>query len=153
MTLFLPRLIGRLPAERTDCDLDGLVERASEGETVLLVEDDDGVRSYSAAALADLGYAVLESRDGEEAIGHLDGTGRIDLVFTDVVLTGALTGRDVADHARTARAGTPVLFTSGYARDAVIHDGKLDAGVDLLSKPFSLSQLAARIRMAIERLN
>jgi len=151
VTLFLPRLIGRLPVEHMDRDLNEIIERALEGETVLLVEDDDGVRNYSAAALADLGYAVLESRDGEEAIGHLDGTGRIDLVFTDVVLTGALTGRDVANHALKARGGTPVLFTSGYARDAIIHDGRLDADVDLLPKPFSLSQLAARIRVAIGR--
>ena len=149
VTLFLPRLVGGLPAEPSDLVASEIIERAHPGEVVLLVEDDDGVRAYSAAALAELGYSVLESRDGENAIRNLDGSQRIDIVFTDVVLTGKLTGRDVADYVHRARAGTPVLFTSGYARDAIIHDGKLDGGVDLLAKPFSMAQLASRVRSAL----
>ena len=123
---------------------------ARAGETVLLVEDDDSVRAYSASALAELGYVVLEACDGESARTLLDGQDKIDLLLTDVVLTGSLTGRDVAEHCRAARPGTPVLFTSGYAREALMHNDRLDADVTLLSKPFTLAQLAKRARAALD---
>ena len=149
VTLFLPKFTGAAIVEQTvpDAPADG----ARTGETVLLVEDDDGVRQYSASALAELGYRVIEAEDGEAANREIDGTGRIDVVLTDVILTGALTGRDVAERCRAVRPRTPILYTSGYARDAIVHNDRLDDGIDLLAKPFTMVQLASHLRAVLDR--
>ena len=149
VTLFLPRMIGPLPIESTATA--ATMVGAGEGEVVLLVEDDEGVRAYSASALTELGYMVIEAGEGQAAIAHLDGTERIDLLFTDVILAGTLTGKEVADHCRARRPTTPVLYTSGYARDAIVHNDRLDDGVDLLAKPFTLMELARRVRSLLDQ--
>ena len=118
-------------------------------EIVLVVEDNDDVRGYSVMILNELGYGVLEASDAEAAITTLRRPGRIDLLFTDVVLPGR-TGRMLADEAVTIRPDLRVLFTTGYSRDAIVHQGRLDPGVQLITKPFTFEQLAARIRDALD---
>jgi CheY-like chemotaxis protein len=99
-------------------------------------------------ALRDLGYSVVDAPDGPSALARLGTLDRVDLLFTDVVMPG-MTGRELADQIRAARPGTPVLFTTGYTRDAVIHEGKLDPGVAFLAKPFTIDQLARKVAEAL----
>ena len=120
-------------------------------ETILVVEDDDDVRSYSVESLRDLGYRVLEAPDGPSALRHLEREPKVDLLFTDVVLPGGLTGAQVAARAREQLPHLKVLFTTGYARNAIVHQGRLDKGVDLITKPFSFPDLAARVRDVLDR--
>ena len=145
--LYFPRYRGGLEAAETSVDL-----RAPEGlkeEVVLVVEDNEDVRSYSVMILSELGYAVLEAADADAALAILERPGRIDLLFTDVVLPGR-NGRVLADQARAARPDLRVLFTTGYSRNAIVHQGRLDAGVQLVTKPFTFEQLAARVRDVLD---
>jgi signal transduction histidine kinase/ActR/RegA family two-component response regulator len=118
-------------------------------ETVLLVEDNDGVRAYAKSALEDLGYRVLEASDAAQALRLVEGEPRIDLLFTDVVLPGGTSGRELADEVVRQRPGLPVLFTTGYTRNAIIHHGRLDPNVNLLNKPFTQQDLARKIRQLL----
>jgi CheY-like chemotaxis protein len=120
-------------------------------ETILLVEDDDEVRIHSAENLRELGYHVLEAHDGPSALRLLERHPRVDLLFTDVVLPGGMTGAQVAAQAKAMRETLKVLFTTGYARNAIIHHGRLDKGVELITKPFSFSDLAAKVRDILDR--
>jgi CheY-like chemotaxis protein len=120
------------------------------GETVLVVEDDADVRLYTVAALQELGYFVIEAADGPAAIAILEKR-NVDLVFTDVVLPGGMTGADVAARAAALWPGIKILFTTGYARNAIVHHGRLDRGVHLLTKPFSFDDLAAKVRDVIDK--
>ena len=123
---------------------------AKGGETVLAVEDNEGVLAFACTALEDLGYRVLLARDGPEALAQLESEERIDLLFTDVVMTMDMTGRQLADHARGMRPSLPVLFTTGYSRNAIFHQGRLDANVNLLSKPYTQAELARKVRAALD---
>ena len=129
------------------------VPEGSAQETILVVEDDDGVRAYSVGALRDLGYHVLEAHDGPSALRLLQEGQPVDLLFTDVVLPGGLTGAQVAADARALRPGLKVLFTTGYARNAIFHHGRLDKGVQLITKPFSFADLAAKVRDVLDGLS
>jgi PAS domain S-box-containing protein len=120
-------------------------------ETVLVAEDDDDVRATTVAMLEGLGYRVLTASNASEAIAIIEAGTPIDLLFTDVVMPGPLSSPELASRARPAVPGLPVLFTSGYTRDAIVHRGRLDAGVDLLAKPYSRRQLAKRIRESLAR--
>ena len=122
---------------------------AGEGEVVLVVEDNDDVRAFSVMTLAELGYPVEQAANADEALTIIASDQRIDLLFTDVVLPGR-SGRVLADEAAVLRPGLRVLYTTGYSRDAIVHQGRLDPGVRLLSKPFTLEQLADRIRAALD---
>jgi len=115
-----------------------------------VVEDDDPVREYVSAQLQGLGYHVLQASAGHEAMDILTRTPAIDLLFTDVVMPGGMGGRELADAARKSRPELKVLFTSGYTENSIIHDGRLDPGVVLLSKPYRRDQLAAKIRQVLE---
>ncbi|MDB5446045.1 MAG: histidine kinase [Phenylobacterium sp.] len=126
-------------------------EAASE-ETILVLEDDDDVRTYSVEILRELGYRVVEAHDGPSALRLLERQSRVDLLFSDVVLPGGMTGAQVAAKARELRSGLKVLFTTGYARNAIIHHGRLDKGVQLITKPFSSSDLAAKVRDVLDDL-
>ena len=123
--------------------------RGDRKETILVAEDDDDVRIYSTESLRDLGYSVLESADGPSALRILERHPEVNLLFTDVGLPG-MNGRELVEQARQRHPGLRVLFTTGYARNAIVHQGRLDAGVDLLTKPFSRAQLASRIREVLE---
>jgi signal transduction histidine kinase len=142
--LYLPRLTETAAAEMAT-DHQPYPEATAE-ETVLVLEDDDEVRAYSAEILRELGYRVIEAHDGPAALRLLDQQPRVDLLFTDVVLPGGMTGAQVAARARATRPSLKVLFTTGYARNAIIHHGRLDKGVQLITKPFSFEDLAAKIR-------
>ncbi len=123
--------------------------QASEEEVVLVVEDNPDVRAFSVMCLSELGYDVLQASDAERALVILRSDQKIDLLFTDVVLPGQ-TGRVLAEEARQLRPSLKVLFTTGYSRNAIVHHGRLDAGVNLLQKPFTFDQLAARVREVID---
>jgi signal transduction histidine kinase/DNA-binding response OmpR family regulator len=118
-------------------------------EVILVVEDNEDVRAYSAMILNELGYTVLEAPDADTALAILKRGGRIDLLFTDVVLPGK-NGRVLVDEATAARPGLRVLFTTGYSRNAIVHQGRLDAGVHLITKPFTFEQLAERVRDVLD---
>jgi two-component system NtrC family sensor kinase len=121
------------------------IEPMGNGETILVCEDDDGVRQFSVQTLRDFGYRVVEARDVKEALQKLDENPGVALLFTDVVLPGEGNGRVLADEARRRRPDLRVLFTTGYTRDAIVRDGKLEDGVELLPKPFSSADLGRRI--------
>ncbi|HWA90696.1 MAG TPA: PAS domain-containing protein [Rhizomicrobium sp.] len=122
---------------------------AHDGETVLVVEDEERVRSFSVEALRELGYAVLEAASGAEALRLIESGAPIALLFSDVVMP-EMTGRQLADRACELRPGLKVLFTTGYTRNAAVHNGVLEPGIDALAKPFTIDQLAAKVRAAID---
>jgi PAS domain S-box-containing protein len=149
--LYLPRHDGQVAANE-DETADESQPVTGGRETILLCEDDANVRAYSVEVLRDLGYHVLPVQDGPAALAAMEEAGgRIDLLFTDVVLPGGMTGADLASAARARQPGLRTLFTSGYARNAIVHHGRLDPGVDLLPKPFSYRDLAAKIREVLDR--
>jgi len=115
-------------------------------ERILVCEDDEDVRAYSIEVLRELGYDVVEAADGAAALALLEKGEAVDLLFTDVVLPGGLTGEMVAKRARALRPDLPVLFTTGYARKAISRNGRLDPDIELIAKPFTYGELAARVR-------
>jgi CheY-like chemotaxis protein len=120
------------------------------GEAILVVEDDADVRSFTVDMLRELEYRVIEAHDGASGLRQLDAHRDVALLFTDVGLPGGINGRQLADEARRRRPGLKVLFTSGYARNAIVHHGRLDPGVELLQKPFAFAALAGRVRTALD---
>jgi PAS domain S-box-containing protein len=143
--IYLPRLLGA-EAEAED-RAEPEVPEGSREETILVCEDDDDVRAYTVEVLRELGYRVLEAHDGPSALRLLERQeGKVDLLFTDVVLPSGMTGAILAKEARTLRPDLRILFTTGYARDAIVHHGRLDPGVELITKPFAYADLAARVR-------
>ncbi len=124
---------------------DGEMDRGA--ESILLVEDDELVREHVESQLLSLGYRVRSVGDGQEALIVLKQNADIDLLFTDVVMPGGINGRQLADEARKLRPGLPVLFTSGYTENAIVHHGRLDRGVHLINKPYRRQELAAKIRV------
>ncbi|MGZ8417746.1 MAG: CHASE3 domain-containing protein, partial [Methyloceanibacter sp.] len=147
--IYLPRLVG---AEEVAAAPAGKpagvspVPRAQAGETILVVEDNEGVRDYAKDVLKELGYAVLEAADANQALEVLARARRVDLLFTDVVLPGGANGRQLANQARSAHPALPVLYTTGYTRNAIVHQGRLDADVELLNKPYTQQDLARKVR-------
>jgi signal transduction histidine kinase len=112
-------------------------EMGSASETVLVVEDDDDVRAYTVAILRELGYRVVEAQDGVSAIRLLERDDfAVDLLLSDVVMP-KMSGQELAERARALQPALKILFTSGYTRDAIMKDGRLEPGLDLLSKPFT----------------
>lgn len=118
-------------------------------QRILLVDDDDMVRAYAARQVESLGHDVLQAHDGSQALSILASSAGIDLLFTDVVMRGGLSGHQLAEAARQIRPDLPVLYTSGYLEDDILHDGQLDPGVILLKKPYSRGQLAAKLSEAL----
>jgi signal transduction histidine kinase/CheY-like chemotaxis protein len=118
-------------------------------ETILVVEDDNLVRTFVLAQIRSLGYLALEAVNAAQALIVIDSPQKIDLLFTDMIMPGSMNGRQLADAALLRRASLKVLFTSGYSNEAIIHHGHLDAGVLLLAKPYRKSDLARMIRAAL----
>ena len=118
-------------------------------ETVLLVEDDEAVRATAHELLAGLGYRVLTAVNADEAMTIIDKGAAVDLLFTDVVMPGTLRSPELARLARQKLPGLKVLFTSGYTQNAIVHAGRLDDGVELISKPYSQERLATKIRQIL----
>jgi CheY-like chemotaxis protein len=125
-------------------------EQASRGgERILLVEDDDLVREHALRLLQGMGYEVTAATNGPEALDLLRKGVPCDLLFTDVIMPGGMTGPKLAEAARTLRSGLRVLYTSGYTENAIVHHGRVDPGVNLLHKPYRRPELAAKIRAAL----
>jgi CheY-like chemotaxis protein len=142
--LYLPPARGR--AETTV----SVVAPVSGGsETVLVVEDDSLVRNFVVAQLHGLGYKTIAAADSRAAMAHVESGRPFDLLFTDVIMPGGMTGRQLADAVAKLRPGMKVLYTSGYTDNAIVHHGRLDEGVLLLTKPYRKSQLAQMVRQAL----
>jgi CheY-like chemotaxis protein len=118
-------------------------------ETILVVEDDALVRNFVTAQLQSLGYRTLGAANGPAAMLMVDNGEPFDLLFTDVIMPGGMTGRQLADEVAGRRPGIKVLYTSGYTDNAIVHQGRLDPGVLLLTKPYRKSQLASMVRRAL----
>uniref|UniRef100_UPI0019D48E5F ATP-binding protein n=1 Tax=Steroidobacter cummioxidans TaxID=1803913 RepID=UPI0019D48E5F len=145
--VYLPRVDTPL-VTRSDRSGDD-APRGNVNETVLVVEDEQDVRSYSIECLQELGFSVLHSSDGPSALEMIAAHPEIRLLFTDVGLPH-MNGRELAEKARRMRPELPVLFTTGYAQDAMFQQGKLDPNAELLTKPFNRAQLAARVRHLLD---
>jgi CheY-like chemotaxis protein len=143
--MYLPPGTGASPVS------DAVVASAVQGghETILVVEDDKLVRDYVLTQLHSLGYVTLDAENAAEALALVEAGGQFDLLFTDVIMPGAMNGRQLADRIEKSRPGLKVLFTSGYTENAIIHHGRLDSGVLLLAKPYRKSDLAGMIRRAL----
>ena len=149
--LYLPRLVADInAADEEEADAGPALQGQ---ESILVVEDDDDVRIYTVDSLRELGYRVLEAHDGASALRLLERQDEAPrLLLTDVVMPG-MSGRELADLARATWPDMQVLFTTGYARNAIVHGGRLDAGVELLPKPFTYEALAAKIREVLEKVH
>jgi len=145
--IYLPRLISDKHEEAVEPP--SFEPHGKPDETILVVEDDADVRAYSTESLRDLGFTVLEAAEAMSALRLLDRHPEVQLVFTDVGLPG-LNGRELIDKVRERRPLMRVLFTTGYARNAIVHHGRLDPGVELLTKPFTRAQLAVRVRTILD---
>ncbi len=147
--LYLPRLYAEDAAVIPD-PVAKVARPSSAGEIILAVEDDPDVRAHTTGALRELGYQVLAAANGQMALGVLESRPDVDLLFTDVGLPGGMNGRQLAEAARRLRPQLKVLFTTGYARDAIVHDGRLDPGVQLLPKPFTFAGLSQKLREMLD---
>lgn len=123
--------------------------RGSAKYLILVVEDDPRVRDMTVSMVRDLGYSVIHAPSAEQALVELKSNPAITLLFTDVVMPG-MNGRQLADQARMFNTALRVLFTTGYSRNAIVHNGVLDAGVQLLPKPFTMEALSHKLRDVLE---
>jgi len=147
--IYLPRWLGaEAGAEAGEATAKLLPAAVGEGQVVLVVEDEPQVRQITIESLKELGYHVLAAGSGAEALALLESGARVDLLFTDVVMPG-MSGRELAERVAVLRPGLRVLFATGYTRNAVVHNGTVDPDVQLLSKPFSLDQLARKLGEAL----
>jgi len=138
-------------AEKDESAVAGPREVPRGRETILVVEDNPAVRQTAADMLRGLGYIVLEAADGSEALDIAKGDKKIDVLFTDVIMPGGMTGPTVARELRAQRPGLRVLYTSRYSENAFVHQGKLDDGVELLQKPYRRQALAQKMRAILDR--
>jgi CheY-like chemotaxis protein len=146
--VYLPRVVGAQADEQQAHDVAEL-PRGESQEVVLVVEDEPAVRQFSVDALTELGYCVLEADGAAAALRQLEAHPEIALMFTDVVMP-EVNGAKLAEEARRRWPGLKVLFTTGYTRNAVVHNGVLDAGVEMIGKPFTLEELAAKMREMLD---
>jgi PAS domain S-box-containing protein len=145
--IYLPRLIGE--ARAADIEASRAVHK-SLGETILVVEDDPDVRAYIVEVLRDLNYEVLQAQDTDTALDLVERTnGRIDLLLSDVVLPGA-NGRELARRIHARWPQLKVLYMTGYSRNAIVHQGRFDPGVEVIQKPVIQTELADRIRKVLD---
>jgi CheY-like chemotaxis protein len=118
-------------------------------ETIMVVEDDALVRNFVTTQLQSLGYRTIAAANGPAAMTLIEDGQPFDLLFTDVIMPGGMTGRQLADEVQKRRPTVKVLYTSGYTDNAIVHQGRLDPGVLLLTKPYRKSQLANMVRRAL----
>jgi CheY-like chemotaxis protein len=149
ITLYLARHLGERTAALAGAEPDATLDGGT--ESILVVEDDDDVRAYTVGILRELGYRVIETHDGPTAIKLLERNDQpVAMLLTDVVMPG-MSGSELAGLAKALRPGLRVLYTSGYTRNAISRDGRLDAGTDLIAKPFTFASLAAKVRELLDR--
>ncbi|MFZ0177247.1 MAG: ATP-binding protein [Pseudolabrys sp.] len=144
--LYLPRRDGNEAAHSAD---ESVSSERGRAETILIVEDDDGVRQYASEILRDLNYQIIEAKDSATALRLLDADKKFDLLLTDVVLPGK-NGRELATEVERRRPGTKVIFMTGYSRNAIVHHGRLDPGTALIQKPLIERVLAQKIRQILD---
>ena len=148
--IYLPRYVGeeqdQADVHRRSCR----AVHATGDESILVVEDDVALRGHVVEILRELGYRVLQASAAAAALEILECERDIDLLFTDIVMPGGMNGRELADEALRRRPGLKVLFTTGYTRNAIVHQGRLDPGVQMIGKPFSFDELGARIRASLD---
>jgi len=149
MCLYLPRLQGEVP-ESESAREEATGFETGYGETVLIIDDEPTVRMLVTDALQDASYRVLEAADGPCGFKILQSDTRIDLLITDVGLPGGMNGRQVADAARALRPNLKVLFITGYAENAVVGNGHLEPGMQVITKPFAIDALVNRVRVMID---
>jgi signal transduction histidine kinase/CheY-like chemotaxis protein len=147
--IYLPRNVGEVEAPDAHARPVGELPHATDGEIILVVEDDERVRHLSVDALRELGYTVVQASDAAQAMTVLTLQPRVDLLFTDVVMPD-LDGRRLADRAREKRPDLKVLYTTGYTKNAIVHNGMLDADVAFIAKPFTIEQLALKVRQVLD---
>ena len=143
--LYLPRHFGAATEHQRLTETLGDIPRARDGEAVLVVEDEAAVRLMSVDVLENLGYQVIAAANGAQALDLLERHPEVTLLFTDIVMP-EMSGRALADRALALRPTLKVLFTTGYTRNAVVHNGMLDPGVAFLPKPFGVDALARKIQ-------
>ena len=148
MKIYLPRSEAAAAERDTVARIDPAALRGS--ERVLVVEDHDDLRDYVRGILGELGYQVESASTGGEALKILRDDQEFDLMLTDVVLPGGMTGRELADEAARRRPGMKVIFMTGYAGNAIVHYGRIQKGLHLISKPFTFSQLGAKVRKVLD---
>ncbi|MBV9687026.1 MAG: response regulator [Alphaproteobacteria bacterium] len=148
--LYLPRLVASPEVVEEKLIPDAAPARGH-AEVVLVVEDHTDARNLAIDGLRELGYEVIDAADGQAALRAIASRPDISLLFTDVGLPGGLDGRQLAEQARQRRPDLKVLYTTGYARNAIVHQGRLDPGVELIVKPFTHAEFAARIRDVLGR--
>jgi CheY-like chemotaxis protein len=146
--IYLPRSSG---LQETAIEAEASADVRGGNETILIVEDDALVRKYVVTQIASLGYGTLQAANAAEALKVVESGVPIDLLFTDVIMPGGMNGRQLVEATAKLRPTLRVLFTSGYTEDAIVHHGRLDAGVLLLAKPYRKPQLAKMIRVALSR--
>jgi CheY-like chemotaxis protein len=146
--IYLPRYVGADAPVTTAARAAPVSGRLD--EIILVVEDDDAVRAMSTSLLRELGYTVIEAANPAEALARLESHPGVSLLFTDIVMP-QMTGRELADKARETRPALKVLYTTGYTRNAVVHNGVLDPGTPFLPKPFTLDDLAAKVRETLDQ--
>jgi CheY-like chemotaxis protein len=149
MCLYLPRHVEDAPLDEEATASEPLVA-AGEGEVVLVIDDEPTIRMLVAEVLAEAGYAVIEAPDGPAGLRVLESNAKIDLLITDVGLPGGMNGRQVADAARVSRPDLKVLFITGYADTMAVGNGHMEPGMQVMTKPFALDTLAARVQGIIE---
>jgi CheY-like chemotaxis protein len=148
MCLYLPRHVGALDDE--DIEHPSAIRETGAGETVLVIDDEPTVRMLIVEVLVEAGYAALEAEDGPSGLKILDSGVRVDLLITDVGLPGGMNGRQVADAARASRPDLKILFVTGYAENAAVGNGHLEPGMEVITKPFVMADLADKITQMIE---
>jgi signal transduction histidine kinase/ActR/RegA family two-component response regulator len=148
LKLFFPRAKGQVVATEHPFP-SGVLQRGKPEELIVVAEDQDDVRSTTVASLRELGYTVAHAADGAETLDVLSRHGGATLLLTDVVMPG-MNGRELSDRARSLYPDLKIVFTTGYAPDAIVHEGRLEADILMLPKPFTTAQLAACIRAAID---
>jgi CheY-like chemotaxis protein len=150
--LYLPRHYGEADAEHVPSKLPE-VTRATQGETVLIVDDEPSVRMLVTEVLEDLGYTAIEAADSVAGLKVLQSDVRLDLLITDVGLPGGMNGRQMAEAGRVKRPTLKVLFITGFAENSIIGNGCLQPGMQVLAKPFALVALASRIEDLMPRVD
>jgi CheY-like chemotaxis protein len=146
--IYLPRVSQYADRPVTGAEETTPAERGN--ETILVVEDDSMVRNYVIAQLESLGYATLSAANGGEALALVQRGAQFQLLFTDVVMSGNMNGRQLAEEILRIRPSSKVLFTSGYTENAIFHHGRLDPGVLLLAKPYRKVDFARMVRVALD---
>ena len=146
--LYLPQATGVAVADALATEA-GLPAFDGGDKLILIVEDDSLVREYVVTQIRSFGYKTMAASKATEALAIINGPDPIDLLFTDVIIPGGMNGRQLATEALLRRPGLKVLYTSGYTENAIVHHGRLDAGVLLLPKPYLSSDLARMIRTAL----